>query len=228
VPGRRPGHPNERGRPILSSNSATGVVIQPTRFQIQPRLEQQPCSHGRVEQLDSSIADTPDVARDHRFVQSSAMLGVKMNAAIALILALLLSGPAMAAETAAMFAKGIIEPGLHPWAIVTVPDECLVVELRLDPLVAKHSDLKKEFGAIARTVVPAALDKFPKLKSVQLTGLVTVRDKRSNDHDVQAVMVKFYRANSASIKWDTVNPADVIDLSDKKAVSPTLAATVAH
>jgi hypothetical protein len=41
-------------------------------------------------------------------------------------------------------------------------------------------------------------------------------------------MVKFYRANSASIKWDTVNPADVIDLSDKKAVSPTLAATAAH
>ena len=61
-----------------------------------------------------------------------------------------------------------------------------------------------------------------------MTGLVTVRDKRSNDHDVQAVMVKFYRTNSASIKWDTVNPDDVIDLSDKKAVSPMLTATVAH
>ena len=228
MPGRRPGHPNERGRPVLSSNSATGTVIQPTRFQIQPRLEQQPCSHGRVEQLDSSIADAPDVGRDNRFVPSRAMLGVKMNAAIPLLLALLLSGPAMAAETAAMFAKGIIEPGLHPWAIVTVPDECLVVELRLDPLVAKHSDLKKEFGAIARTVVPAALDKFPKLKSVQLTGLITVRDKRGHDHEAQAVVVKFYRKNSASIKWDTVKPADVIDLSDKKTVSPTLAATAAR
>jgi hypothetical protein len=203
-------------------------VIQPINLQTQSRLEQQPCSHGRIGQLDSSIADAPDVGRDNYFVKSSAMSGVKMNVAIALILALLLSGPAMAAETAAIFAKGIIEPGLHPWAIVTVPDECLVVEFRLDPFVAKHSDLKKEFGAIVRTVVPAALDKFPKLKSVQLTGLVTVRDKRSNDHDVQAVMVKFYRTNSASIKWDTVNPADVIDLSDKKAVSPMLAATVAH
>ena len=149
-----------------------------------------------------------------------------MNVAIALILALLLSGPAIAAETAATFAKGsIAEPGLRPWAIVTVPDECLVVELRLDPFVAKHSDLKREFGAIARTVVPAALDKFPKLKSVQVTGLVTVRDKRGNEHEVQAVMVKFYRANSATIKWETVNPADVIDLADKKAVSPMLAAT---
>ena len=152
-----------------------------------------------------------------------------MNVAIVLILALLLSGPAFAAETAAMFAKSIItEPGLHPWTIVTLPDECLVVELRLDPFVAKHSDLKREFGAIARTVVPAALDKFPKLKSVQLTGLITVRDKRGNERDVQAVMVKFYRVTSASIKWETVNPADVIDLSDKKAVSPMLAATVAH
>ena len=149
-----------------------------------------------------------------------------MNIATVVILALLLSGPAIAAETAAMFAKGVItEPGLHPWTIVTLPDECLVVELRLDPFVAKHSDLKREFGAIARTVVPAALDKFPKLKSVQLTGLVTVRDKRGNEREVQAVMVKFYRVNSASIKWETVNPADVIDLSDKKAVSPMLAAT---
>lgn len=154
-----------------------------------------------------------------------------MNFAIVLILALLLSSPTIAAETAAMFARNVItEPGLHPWTLVTLPDECLVVELRLDPFVAKHSDLKAEFGAIARTVVPAALDKFPKLKSVQLTGLVTVRDKRGNEREVQAVMVKFYRANSVSIKWDTVNPADVIDLSDKKTktVSPMLATTVAR
>ena len=146
-----------------------------------------------------------------------------------LILALLLSAPAIAAETAAMFAKGVItEPGLHPWTIVTVPDECLVVELRLDPLVAKQRDLKSEFGAIVRSVVPAALEKFPKLKSVQLTGLVTTRDKRGNEREVKAVMVKFYRANSASIKWDTVNPADIIDIADKKTVSPMLATTVAR
>jgi len=152
-----------------------------------------------------------------------------MNFAIVLILALLLSSPTIAAETAAMFARNVItEPGLHPWTLVTLPDECLVVELRLDPFVAKHSDLKTEFGAIARTVVPAALEKFPKLKSVQLTGLVTVRDKRGNEREVQAVMVKFYRANSVSIKWDTVNPAEVIDLSDKKTVSPMLATTVAR
>ena len=58
--------------------------------------------------------------------------------------------------------------------------------------------------------------------------MVTVRDKRGNDHEVQAVVVKFYRANSASIRWDTINPADVIDISDKKTVSPVLATTVAR
>jgi hypothetical protein len=146
-----------------------------------------------------------------------------MNFVTALILALLLSVPAPAAETAAMFAKSVItQPGLRPWTIVTLPDECLVVEFNLDHFVAKQRDLKSEFGAIVRTVVPAALGKFPKLKSVQLTGLITVRDKRGNDHEVQAVMVKFYRANSASIKWDAVNPADVIEISDKKTVSPML------
>jgi hypothetical protein len=155
--------------------------------------------------------------------------GAEMKSAIVLILALLFSAPAAAAETAAMFAKSIItEPGLHPWTIVTIPDECLVVEFTLDPFVAKQLNLKSEFGAIARTIVPAVLSKYPKLKSVQLTGLVTVRDRHDNDHQVQAVVVKFYRANSASIKWDTVNPADVIDISDKKTVSPMLAATVAR
>ena len=152
-----------------------------------------------------------------------------MKAVVVLIVALFLCAPAMAAETAATFARELItEPGLRPWSIVTVPDECLVVELRLDPFVASHSDLKSEFGAIVRTIVPDALEKFPKLKSVQVTGLITVRDNHGNDREVQAVMVKFYRKNSASIKWDTLNPAAVIDLSDKKAVSPMLAAPVAH
>src|SRR4029077_16935285 len=152
-----------------------------------------------------------------------------MKLVIASILALLCAVPATAAETAAMFAKSVItEPGLHPWTIVTFPDECLVVEFNLDPFVTKRRDLKTEFGAIARSVVSAALAKFPKLNRVELTVLVTVRDKRGNEHEVQAVVVKFYRANSASIKWDTVNPADVIDISDKKNVSPMLATTVAR
>jgi hypothetical protein len=152
-----------------------------------------------------------------------------MNYAIVLILALLLSSPTIAAETAAMFARNVItEPGLHPWTLVTLPDECLVVELRLDPFVAKQLNAKSEFGAIARSVVPAALDRFPKLKSVQLTGLLTVRDKRGNDREVQAVMAKFYRATSAKIKWDTVEPADVIDLADKKTVSPVLTSAAAR
>jgi hypothetical protein len=148
-----------------------------------------------------------------------------MNFVFAMMLAVLLAAPAMAAETAATFAKSVItEPGLHPWTIVTLPDETLVVEFSLDPFVAKQRDLKSEFGAIVRKVVPASLDKFPKLKSVQVTGLITTHDKRGNDREAQAVMVKFYRATSASTKWDTVKPAEVIDLSDKKTVSPILAA----
>jgi hypothetical protein len=150
-----------------------------------------------------------------------------MNFAGPLVLALLLCAPATAAETAAMFARSVIsEPGLQPWTIVTLPDECLVVEFKLDPFVVKQRDLKSEFGAIVQKVVPAALDKFPKLRSVQVTGLVTVHGKRGNDREAQAVMVKFYRANSASIKWDTVKPADVIDASDKKIVSPLLSAGI--
>src|ERR1700761_137931 len=151
--------------------------------------------------------------------------GAELNLAGLLVLAMLACAPATAAENAAMFARNLLgEPGLQPWTIVTLPDECLVVEVKLDSLVAKQRDVKGEFGAIVQKVVPAALDKFPKLRSVQVTGLVTVHGKRGNDREVQAVMVKFYRANAASIKWDTVKPADVIDISDKKTVSPLLSA----
>src|ERR1700742_3244682 len=98
-----------------------------------------------------------------------------------LALAMLFCAPAVAAENAAMFARSLLgEPGLQPWTIVTLPDECLVVEFKLDPLVAKQRDVKGEFGAIVQKVVPAALDRFPKLRSVQVTGLVTVHGKRGN------------------------------------------------
>ncbi len=168
------------------------------------------------------LSTKTDQERKDKMDCTAKTRGAEMNFASFLILALLLSAPATAAETAAMFAKGVIaEPGLQPWTIVTLPDEC-----QLDPFVAKQRDLKCEFGAIVQKVVPAALDKFPKLKSVQVTGLVTVRGKRGNDHEVQAVVVKFYRANSASIKWDTVKPADVIDISDKKTISPLLSAGI--
>src|SRR3569832_1286213 len=79
-----------------------------------------------------------------------------MKFATALAVALLLAVPPAAAETPAMFAKGIIEPSLHPWTIVTLPDETLVVEFRLNTFVAKQRDVKGEFGAIARTGGPAA------------------------------------------------------------------------
>ncbi|HET7888488.1 MAG TPA: hypothetical protein VFL62_19875 [Bradyrhizobium sp.] len=152
-----------------------------------------------------------------------------MKSAVVLMLSLLLVGPAAAAETAAQFAKGLIaEPGLHPWSIVTLPDETLVVEFSLDPFVAKQRDLRGEFGAIARRLIPAAFDRFPKLKSVQLTGLVTTRDKRGNEREVQAVMTRFTRATSAAIKWDSVKPDEIIDLSDKKTVSPALAAAASR
>ena len=152
-----------------------------------------------------------------------------MKLVIASILALLFAFPATAAETAAVFARSLItEPGLHPWTIVTLPDQCLVVEIKLDPFATKQRDLKTEFGTIARTVVPAALEKYPKLRSVQVTGLLTVRDKRGNEREVQALMSKFYRATAASIKWETVNPAEVIDRADKKTVSPTLPTSAAR
>jgi hypothetical protein len=141
-------------------------------------------------------------------------------AAAVCVLTLLCIGQAFAqAATAPMLVRQIItEPGAEPWATVSYPDNCLVVEFKLDP----YASAKRDFSAIAQRLVPAALQQFPKIDSVQITGFLTVRDKRGNDHDVQAAMVKFSRAGSASIRWDRVHLDDVIDIADHHAVSPLL------
>jgi hypothetical protein len=65
---------------------------------------------------------------------------------------------------------------------------------------------------------------FPKIKSVQLIGNLALRDKRGNDTVDRAVMVKFSKVNAATIKWENVDPANVVEIADKHWILPELGA----
>jgi hypothetical protein len=123
------------------------------------------------------------------------------------------------------FAKSVVsERGSQTFATVSYPDKSLIVEFRLEPYSAGNATAVRAFGEITKKIAQGAFSKFPKIKSVQLIGNLALRDKHGNDTVDRAVMVKFSKVNAATIKWETVDPANVVDIADKHWILPELAA----
>jgi hypothetical protein len=123
------------------------------------------------------------------------------------------------------FAKSVVsERGSQTFATVSYPDKSLIVEFRLEPYSAGNATAVRAFGEITKKIAQGAFSKFPKIKSVQLIGNLALRDKHGNDTVDRAVMVKFSKVNAATIKWETVDPANVVDIADKHWILPELGA----
>jgi hypothetical protein len=71
-----------------------------------------------------------------------------------------------------------------------------------------------------KKIAQGTFSKFPKIKSVQLVGSLALRDKRGNDTVDRAVMVKFSKVNAATVKWEDVDPANVVEIADKHWILP--------
>jgi len=95
---------------------------------------------------------------------------------------------------------------------------------RLEPYSADKANAVRAFGEIAKKLAPGAFNKFPQIKSVQLIGNLALRDKHGNDTVDRAVMVKFSRASAATVKWESIDPANVVEIADKHWVLPELGA----
>jgi hypothetical protein len=151
---------------------------------------------------------------------------MKMFVRFILVVAFVLARGTWAAESLPVaFAKSVVsEHGSQTFATVSYPDESLIVEFRLEPYSAGKTTAVRAFGEISKTVTQGAFSKFPKIKSVQLIGNLALRDKRGHDIVDRAVMVKFSKVNAASIKWEDVDPANVINIADKHWILPELAA----
>jgi len=151
---------------------------------------------------------------------------MKMVFRFVLVVAMLLARGAWAAESLPVaFAKSVVsERGSQTFATVSYPDESLIVEFRLEPYSAGKATAVRAFGEITKTITQGAFSKFPKIKSVQLIGNLALRDKRGHDIVDRAVMVKFSKVNAATIKWENVDPANVVDLADKHWILLELAA----
>jgi hypothetical protein len=107
---------------------------------------------------------------------------------------------------------------------VSYPDKSLIVVFRLEPYSAGKATAVRAFGEIAKKLAPGAFSKFPQIRSVELIGNLALRDKHGNDTVDRAVMVKFSKANAATIKWENVDPANVVEIADKHWVLPELGA----
>jgi hypothetical protein len=139
---------------------------------------------------------------------------------------MLLARCAWAAEISPVaFAKSVVsERGSQTFATVSYPDKTLIVEFRLEPYSASKATALRAFGEITKKIALGAFSKFPKIKSIQLIGNLALRDKRGNDTVDRAVMVKFSKANAATIKWENVDPAHVLEIADKHWIVPELGA----
>jgi hypothetical protein len=123
------------------------------------------------------------------------------------------------------FAKSVVsERGSQTFATVSYPDKSLIVEFRLEPYSAGKATAIRAFGEITKKIAEGAFSKFPKIKSVQLIGNLALRDKHGNDTVDRAVMVKFSKGSAANIKWENVDPANVVEIADKHWILPELVA----
>jgi hypothetical protein len=121
------------------------------------------------------------------------------------------------------FANSVVsERGSQTFATVSYPDKSLIVEFRLEPYSAGKATAVRAFGEITKKIAEGAFSKFPKIKSVQLIGNLALRDKHGHDTVDRAVMAKFSKVNAANIKWEDVDPANVVEIADKHWILPDL------
>jgi hypothetical protein len=151
---------------------------------------------------------------------------MKTFARFLLVGTMLLARCAWATESSPVaFARSVVsERGSQTFATVSYPDKNLIVEFRLEPYSAGKATAIRAFGEITKKIAQGTFGKFPKIKSVQLIGNLAQRDKRGNDTVDRAVMVKFSKLNAASIDWEKVDPANVIEIADKHWILPDLGA----
>jgi hypothetical protein len=151
---------------------------------------------------------------------------MKTFARLLLVGTILLARSAFAAEPSPVaFAKSVVsEHGSQTYATVSYPDRCLIVQFRLEPYSsAGKATSVRAFGEITKKIAPVAFSKFPKIRCVQLIGNLSLQDKHGHDTVDRAVMVKFSRVKAATIKWEDVDPATVVEISDKHWILPELA-----
>jgi hypothetical protein len=151
---------------------------------------------------------------------------MKTLARLLLVGTMLLARSAFAAESSPVaFAKSVVsEHGSQTFATVSYPDKILIVEFRLEPYSPGKATAVRAFGEITKKIAQGAFSNFPKIKGVQLIGNLSLRDKRGHDTVDRAVMVKFSKVKAATIKWEDVDPANIVEIADKHWVLPELAA----
>jgi len=151
---------------------------------------------------------------------------MKTFARALLVGTMLLAECAWASEPSPVeFAKSVVsERGSQTFATVSYPDRNLIVEFRLEPYSTGKATALRAFGEITKKIARGAFSKFPKLRSVQLIGNLALHDKHGHDTVDRAVMAKFSKVKAATINWENIDPAKVVEIADKHWILPELVA----
>ena len=125
--------------------------------------------------------------------------------------------------TPVAFAKSVVSKrGSQTFATVSYPDRSLIVEFRLEPYSAGKATAVRAFGEITKKIAQGAFSQFPNIKSVQLVGNLALRDKHGNDTVDRAVIAKFSKVKAATINWENVDPANIVEIADTHWILPEL------
>jgi hypothetical protein len=184
----------------------------------------QPVNFPVIEQMHD--AQKPALADDAARVVGPYGAEMKRFARVLLVGTTLLARCAWASDPSPVeFAKSVVsERGSQTFATMSYPDRNLIVEFRLEPYSSGKATAVGAFGEITKKIAQGAFSKFPKVKSVQLIGNLALRDKHGHDTVDRAVMAKFSRVNAATINWENIDPAKVVEIADKHWILPELGA----
>ncbi len=100
----------------------------------------------------------------------------------------------------------------------------MIVEFRLEPYSAGNATAVSAFGELTKKVALGAFSGFPKIKSIQLIGNLALPDKHGHDTVDRAIMVKLSKETSTGIRWESIDPATVVQIADKHWILPELRA----
>jgi hypothetical protein len=88
----------------------------------------------------------------------------------------------------------------------------LYITFSLDPVITLWT-ATYGFHRTVKRIVPKVFAQFPQINSVTISGKATFHDIRGNDSVDNAFIVSFMRESSSTIKWDNIDPDNILRLA---------------
>lgn len=96
----------------------------------------------------------------------------------------------------------------------------LKIEYSLTPWALSQGIQRHAFERHVQWIVPHVFAKFPAINEITMSATARVVDLRGHGREAGAMMVKFTRANAATVDWDNVDPDNLLRIADTQWHDP--------